>query len=202
MRSSMQTEIPLVAPWTCRSAKYSLVDLILITFSCFASTLTRSPLDMMSKSNNVQPSQFITIVDLTCNVNQDFPGSTPTAPLRPEVMKPIAFDCTFSVHGDCSVHDSKLKVLGVISTSSALSVSGSSSTELIQIGGGSSLQMTVVFSVQMRCSAWAIQAATNASQSFQILFPIRHISDRGVPVGGKMEPNSIASARQRISQNL
>ncbi|KRX61610.1 hypothetical protein T09_5607 [Trichinella sp. T9] len=184
MRSSMQTEIPLVAPWTCRSAKCSLVDLILITFSCFASTLTRSPLDMMSKSNN------------------DFPGSTPTAPLRPEVMKPIAFDCTFSVHGDCSVHDSKLKVLGVISTSSALSVSGGSSTELIQIGGGSSLQMTVVFSVQMRCSAWAIQAATNASQSFQILFPIRHISDRGVPVGGKMEPNSIASARQRINQNL
>ncbi|KRZ87934.1 hypothetical protein T08_6075 [Trichinella sp. T8] len=117
-------------------------------------------------------------------------------------MKPIAFDCTFSVHGDCSVHDSKLKVLGVISTSSALSVSGGSSTELIQIGGGSSLQMTVVFSVQMRCSAWAVQAATNASQSFQILFPFRHICDKGVPVGGKMEPNSIASARQRISQNL
>ncbi|KRY07906.1 hypothetical protein T12_5530 [Trichinella patagoniensis] len=114
-------------------------------------------------------------------------------------MKPIAFDCTLSVHGDCSVQDSKLKVLSVISTSSALSVSGGSSTELIQIGGGSSLQMTVVFSVQMRCSAWAIQAATNASQSFQIPFPIRRICDKGVPVGGKMEPNSISSIRQRIS---
>ncbi|KRX49055.1 hypothetical protein T05_13546 [Trichinella murrelli] len=62
-------------------------------------------------------------------------------------MKPIAFDCTLSVHGDCSVQDSKLKVLGVISTSSALSLSGGSSTVLSRIGGGGSLQMTVVFSV-------------------------------------------------------
>ncbi|KRY35119.1 hypothetical protein T01_1912 [Trichinella spiralis] len=172
MRSSMQTETPLVAPWTCRSAKRSPVDLILITFSCFASTLTISPLDMMSKSNNYcqffQSFWFkqydltkgvrthgqdviactdswssITIVGFTCNVNRDFPGSTATAPLRPEVMKPIAFDCTLSVHGDCSVQDSKLKVLGVISTSSALSLSGGSSTVLSRIGGGGSLQMTV-----------------------------------------------------------
>ncbi|KRX85713.1 hypothetical protein T06_16525 [Trichinella sp. T6] len=164
MRSSMQTETPLVAPGTCRSAKRSPFDLILITFSCFASTLTRSPLDMMSKSNN------------------DFPGSTPTAPLRPEVMKPIALTARFLSTG---IVQSKIR--------------SGSSTELIQIGGGSSLQMTVVFSVQIRCSAWAIQAATNASQSFQIPFPIRHICDKGVPVSGKMEPNSIASARQRIS---
>ncbi|KAL1240841.1 2-isopropylmalate synthase [Trichinella spiralis] len=115
-------------------------------------------------------------------------------------MKPIAFDCTLSVHRDCSVQDSKLKVLGVISTSSALSLSGGSSTVLSQIGGGGSLQMTVVFSVKMRCSTWAIQAATNASQSFQILFLVRRICDKGVPVGGKMEPNSIASTRQRESE--
>ncbi|XP_003369912.1 conserved hypothetical protein [Trichinella spiralis] len=94
-------------------------------------------------------------------------------------MKPIAFDCTLSVHRDCSVQDSKLKVLGVISTSSALSLSGGSSTVLSQIGGGGSLQMTVVFSVKMR---------------------FRRICDKGVPVGGKMEPNSIASTRQRESE--
>ncbi|KAL1284532.1 hypothetical protein T4C_5722 [Trichinella pseudospiralis] len=41
----------------------------------------------------------------------------------------------------------------------------------------------------MSCSTWTSQAASNASQSFDILFKVRRFRDRAVRVGRKMTDN-------------